>query len=231
MYTPKATILFAEDDASLAFMLKDALEADGYKVIHCADGQTAIEVFDKNKFDICVLDIMMPYKDGYSVAKKIRQQSDLVPVLFLSTKNMEDDRLKGYDTGADDYITKPFSMPELLKKLEVFLRRTKKFHSEENPDCRIGNILFSPADLKLITPVQTYDITQKETDLLKFLYAHRGKLLMREEVLKHVWGKVDYFLGRSMDVYMARLRRYLKEDPSVLLETVHGVGFRFSVPG
>jgi DNA-binding response OmpR family regulator len=231
MQSPRATILLAEDDVTLAFMLKDAMEVEGYKVIHCGDGQTAIDVFDKNKFDICVLDIMMPYKDGYSVAKKIRQQSDIIPVLFLSTKNMEDDRLKGYDTGADDYISKPFSMPELLKKIEVFLRRTRKFYSEENPDCQIGSILFSPADLKLTTPIQTYDITQKETALLKFLYTHRGDLVKREEVLMHVWGKVDFFLGRSMDVYIARLRRYLKEDPAILLETVHGVGFRFYVPG
>jgi DNA-binding response OmpR family regulator len=231
MLTNKATILFAEDDKSLAFMVKDALEDEGYKVVHCADGQTAIETFDKDKIDICLLDIMMPYKDGYSVAKKIRQQSDVVPVLFLSTKNLEADRLKGYDTGADDYISKPFSMPELLKKLEVFLKRTKKLHSDTMSDYKIGSIVFSPTHLKITTKTETLNITAKETDLLKFLCDNLEKVLKREEILMNVWGKDDFFLGRSMDVYMTRLRKYLKADPAVLLETIHGIGFRLTVTG
>lgn len=127
MQSIKATILFAEDDASLAFMVKDTLEEEGYIVVHCYDGQMAIDTFDKVKFDICLLDIMMPNKDGYTVAKKIREQSDIIPIIFLSTKSQEADRIKGYDTGADDYLAKPFSMPELLKKIEVFLRRTKNY--------------------------------------------------------------------------------------------------------
>jgi len=229
MATAKATILFAEDDNSLAFMLKDALEEEGYKVIHCADGQTAIDTFDKDKFDICLLDIMMPYKDGYTVAKKIRQQSDVIPVLFLSTKTLEEDRLKGYETGADDYIAKPFSMPELLKKIEVFLRRTKKLHSNTVKNLHLGTIVFSPVDLKVITPKETYNITTRENELLLFLCEHANKVLKREEVLINVWGKDDFFLGRSMDVYIARLRKYLKADPAVMIETIHGIGFRFTV--
>ncbi len=230
MLTPRATILFAEDDNSLAFMVKDALEDEGYKVVHCSDGQTAIETFDKDKFDICLLDIMMPYKDGYTVAKKIRQQTDVIPVLFLSTKTLEEDRLKGYDTGADDYISKPFSMPELLKKIEVFLRRTKKLHSNTVVNYKIGTIVFSPADLKVITPTETYNITAKESDLLKFLCEYQNKVVKREEVLINVWGKDDFFLGRSMDVYITKLRKYLKADPEVMIETIHGIGFRFTVP-
>lgn len=226
----RATILYAEDDNSLAFMVKDSLEEEGYKVIHCADGQTAIDTFDKDKFDICLLDIMMPYKDGYTVAKKIRQQSDVIPVLFLSTKTLEEDRLKGYDTGADDYIAKPFSMAELLKKIEVFLRRTKKLHSSTVRNVHIGTILFSPADLKVVTSKETFNITAKETELLKFLCEHSNKVLKREEILINVWGKDDFFLGRSMDVYITRLRKYLKADASVMIETIHGIGFRFTVP-
>src|SRR6187549_3595607 len=122
MYLPKATILFAEDDSSLALLIKETLEEEGYKVVHCASGQTAIDCFDPARFDLCLLDIMMPDKDGYSVARKIRKQSDVIPILFLSTKGDESDRLKGYETGADDYIAKPFSMPELIKKMEVFLK-------------------------------------------------------------------------------------------------------------
>jgi DNA-binding response OmpR family regulator len=230
MYTSKATILFAEDDSSLAFIVKDTLEDEGYKVVHCADGQTAIDSFDKTKFDICLLDIMMPNKDGYTVAKKIRQQTDVMPVLFLSTKNQEEDRLKGYDTGADDYIAKPFSMPELLKKIEVFLRRSKKLHSETLEDFVIGNIVFSFVNLKINTQHETFNITQREADLLKFFCEHQNKVVKREEVLINVWGKDDFFLGRSMDVFISKLRKYLKAEPSIVLETIHGIGFRFTVP-
>lgn len=230
MATQKGTVLFAEDDSSLAFMVKDVLEDDGYKVVHCADGQTAIDSFDKNKFDICLLDIMMPNKDGYTVAKKIRQQTDVLPILFLSTKSQEGDRLKGYETGADDYIAKPFSMPELLKKIEVFIRRTKKLYSEKREEFIIGSLRFSPTDLKIYTSTEVFNITQKEADLLRFFCEHANKVLKREEVLINVWGKDDFFLGRSMDVYMTKLRKYLKADPSIMLETIHGIGFRFSIP-
>lgn len=230
MAIQKGTVLFAEDDSSLAFMVKDVLEDDGYKVVHCADGQTAIDSFDKNKFDICLLDIMMPNKDGYTVAKKIRQQTDVLPILFLSTKSQEGDRLKGYETGADDYIAKPFSMPELLKKIEVFIRRTKKLYSEKREEFIIGSLRFSPTDLKIYTSTEVFNITQKEADLLRFFCEHANKVLKREEVLINVWGKDDFFLGRSMDVYMTKLRKYLKADPSIMLETIHGIGFRFSIP-
>jgi len=229
MQPVKGTILFAEDDSSLAFIVKDTLEDEGYKVVHCADGQTAIDTFDKTKFDICLLDIMMPNKDGYTVAKKIRQQTDVMPVLFLSTKNQEEDRLKGYDTGADDYISKPFSMPELLKKIEVFLRRSKKLHAETIEDFTIGNSIFSFVNLKIITPGETFNITQREADLLKFFCEHQNRVVKREEVLINVWGKDDFFLGRSMDVFISKLRKYLKSEPGVVIETIHGIGFRFSV--
>ncbi len=231
MMQTKATILFAEDDASLAFMVKDTLEEEGYKVIHCADGQTAIDTFDKSKFDLCLLDIMMPNKDGYTVAKKIRQQTDVLPIIFLSTKSQEEDRLKGYNTGADDYLAKPFSIPELLKKIEVFLRRTKKLHADMPEEYAIGNMIFSPTNLRISTPAETFNITQKEADLLRFLYEHRNTVVKREEVLINVWGKDDFFLGRSMDVYMTKLRKYLKNDTRTVLETIHGIGFRFLVPG
>ncbi len=230
MSAVKATILFAEDDASLAFMVKDTLEDEGYAVVHCSDGQTAIDTFDKAKFDICLLDIMMPNKDGYTVAKKIRQQSDVIPIIFLSTKSQETDRLKGYDTGADDYLAKPFSMPELLKKIAMFLRRTKKLHSDTAENFIIGNLVFSPASLKVSSPVETFNITQKEADLLKFFCQHQNKVIKREEILLNVWGKDDYFLGRSMDVFITKLRKFLRTDPGIGLETIHGIGFRFTVP-
>jgi len=226
----KAKVLLAEDDASLGFIIKDALEEDGYEVVHCADGQTAIDRFHKNDFDICLLDVMMPNKDGFAVAKKIRSLTDMVPVLFLTAKSMEEDKIKGFQSGADDYITKPFNMSELLLRMEVFLRRTKKMHSEKVQEYQIGKLKFSYTDLKITSVNGASSMTQKEADLLKFFCQHPNKVLKREEVLLNVWGKDDYFLGRSMDVFITKLRKHFKADPEVILETIHGVGFRFNVP-
>jgi len=221
-------ILLAEDDEHLSHLIKDELEDEGYSVTLCADGQSAIEVFDKNKFDLCLLDIMMPVKDGFTVAKKIRQQSDVIPIIFISTRALIDDKIEGYNRGADDYIVKPFNMRELLMKMEVFLRRTRKLFSEMKSDFKMGTIFFSHSDLKFESPKGT--IKLKEADLLQFLCMHPNKILKRDEILLAVWGKDDYFLGRSMDVFMSKIRKYLKADPQVVLETIHGLGYRFSVP-
>src|SRR5450432_3673248 len=224
----KAKVLLAEDDASLGFIIKDALEEDGYEVIHCPDGQSAIDRFNKNEFDICLLDVMMPNKDGFAVAKKIRQHSDMIPIIFLTARSMEEDKIKGFQSGADDYITKPFSMQELLMRMEVFLRRTRKMHSEKTIFFTIGNLQFSYTDLKLTIDKEVFNLTQKEADLLKFLCEHANRILKREEVLLNVWGKDDYFLGRSMDVFITKLRKYFKGDTSVQIETIHGMGFRLN---
>ena len=223
-------ILLAEDDEHLSHLIKDELEDEGYSVTLCADGQSAIEVFDKNKFDLCLLDIMMPVKDGFTVAKKIRQQSDVIPIIFISTRALIDDKIEGYNLGADDYIVKPFNMRELLMKMEVFLRRTRKLFSEMKSDFKMGTIFFSHSDLKFESPKGTIKLKQKEADLLQFLCMHPNKILKRDEILLAVWGKDDYFLGRSMDVFMSKIRKYLKADPQVVLETIHGLGYRFSVP-
>jgi DNA-binding response OmpR family regulator len=226
----KGKVLLAEDDASLGFVIKDSLQEEGYGVVLCTDGQAAIQRFDKNEFDICLLDIMMPLKDGLAVAKKIRQVSDQVPILFLTAKSMEEDRIKGFQTGGDDYITKPFSMPELLLRMDVFMRRSKRMHSEQVKDYKLAHLVFSYTDLKIISPEGSISITQREADLLRFLCEHANKVLKREEVLLNVWGKDDYFLGRSMDVFITKLRKHFKQAPSLVLETIHGVGFRFNVP-
>lgn len=164
------------------------------------------------------------------VAKKIRQQSDLHPIIFISTKHLLEDKVKGYLTGAGDYITKPFSMKELLLKIEVFLRWTKKMFAENKQEFSFGNSCFSYTGLSVKTPSATLNLQQKEADLLRFLCTYPNRILKREEVLLAVWNKDDFFLGRSMDVYMTKLRKYLKSDPSVKIETVHGVGFRFTAP-
>ncbi|HMH21740.1 MAG TPA: response regulator transcription factor [Puia sp.] len=230
MQASKVKVLLAEDDLSLGYVIKDNLVDAGYEVVLCPDGQSAIDKFDKNEFGMCLLDVMMPNKDGFAVAKKIRQQSDMMPIIFITARSMEEDKIKGFQSGADDYITKPFSMQELLMRMEVFLRRTRKMHSETEVLFTIGNLNFSYTDLKLTIDKEIFNLTQKEADLLKFLCEHANRILKREEVLLNVWGKDDYFLGRSMDVFITKLRKYFKADPEVNLETIHGVGFRFNTP-
>lgn len=230
MQTTKAKVLLAEDDLTLGYVIKDNLIDAGYDVVLCPDGQSAIDKFDKNEFNICLLDVMMPNKDGFAVAKKIRQQTDLIPILFLTAKSLEEDRIKGFSSGADDYIIKPFSMQELLMRMDVFLRRSKKMHSDKTVLFTLGNLKFSYTDLKLSNTTEVFNLTQKEADLLKFFCEHSNRILKREEVLLNVWGKDDYFLGRSMDVFITKLRKYFKTGNDVNLETIHGVGFRFNVP-
>ncbi|MEJ0079388.1 MAG: response regulator transcription factor [Puia sp.] len=224
----KSKVLLAEDDLSLGYVIKDNLVDAGYEVVLCADGQSAIDKFTKESFDICLLDVMMPNKDGFAVAKKIRQQTDQVPILFITAKSLEEDRIHGFEVGADDYITKPFSMQELLLRIDVFLRRTKKMYSEKAVNFQIGKMNFSFNDLKLSIGGTAYNMTQKEAELLLFLCEHPNRILKREEVLLNVWGKDDYFLGRSMDVFITKLRKYFRSDTTVHIETIHGMGFRLN---
>jgi DNA-binding response OmpR family regulator len=224
----KSKVLLAEDDLSLGYVIKDNLTDAGYDVVLCADGQAAIDKFSKENFDICLLDVMMPNKDGFAVAKKIRQQTDLIPILLITAKSLEEDRIHGFECGADDYIVKPFSMQELLLRIDVFLRRTKKMYSDKTLNFQIGKMKFSFNDLRLSLGITAYNMTQKEAELLLFLCEHPNRILKREEVLLNVWGKDDYFLGRSMDVFITKLRKYFKADTSVHIETIHGMGFRLN---
>ena len=230
METVKPKILLCEDDTNLGMVLKNYLELNDYDVTLERDGRLGLAAFQREKFDICLLDVMMPVKDGFSVARKIRQKSDLIPILFITAKSMEEDKLKGFMSGADDYITKPFSMKELLMRMEVFLRRTKKLFSDQTQEFIFGKFRFSYTDLKIYNGNEISNLTQKEADLLKFLCEHPNHILKRDEVLLNVWGKDDYFLGRSMDVFITKLRKHFKNDTAVNLETIHGVGFRFNIP-
>ncbi len=224
----KATILLAEDDTTLSFVIKDNLQDAGFEVTACANGELAWQQFQKKEFDICLLDVNMPLRDGFALAKRIRQQSDVVPIIFLTAKSLEEDKLKGFATGADDYITKPFSMQELIMRIEVFLRRTKKLKADIKEEFNIGKLRFNYNELKIYDGDRIVSLTQKEADLLKFLAKNVNKILNREEVLVNVWGKDDYFLGRSMDVFITKLRKHFRADPTINLETIHGVGFRLN---
>lgn len=225
----KAKVLLAEDDADLAFVIKDNLEEEGCQVVLCKDGDAALQQFSRAEFDICLLDVMMPVKDGFTVARKIRQKNAWIPILFLTARSQEQDKLEGFRSGADDYITKPFSMKELLMRMEVFLRRTRKTQANGQKEFLLGTLSFVPASLKLSQGSAIISLTQREADLLLFFCEHANQVLRREEILLNVWGKDDYFLGRSMDVFITRLRKYFKTEPGVVLETIHGIGFRFNL--
>jgi DNA-binding response OmpR family regulator len=224
----KIKILVAEDDLQLGFIIKDNLEDTGFEVINCPDGESGWEYYQKMNPDLCILDVNMPYRDGFSLAKKIRQKSDIIPILFLTAKSLEEDKLKGFAAGADDYIVKPFSMKELLSRINVFLRRNKMLIQPSQKSISIGRFNFIPDELKLTNSQETITLTQRETELLEFLCSHPNKVLKREEILSHVWGKNDFFLGRSMDVFITRLRKILAAEPAVTIETIHKIGYRFT---
>jgi DNA-binding response OmpR family regulator len=224
----RGKILLAEDDRNLAFVIKDNLQDEGFEVTHASDGETAWQQFQKNDFDICLLDVNMPLRDGFALAKKIRVESDMIPIIFITAKSLEEDRIKGFNTGADDYITKPFSIKELVLRINVFLRRSKKLQSDVLEEYQIGKLRFAYTEMKIYVGNEIIPLTQREADLLRFFAQHVNKILKREEVLLNVWGKDDYFLGRSMDVFITKLRKHFKADPDVVLETIHGIGFRLN---
>ena len=221
-------VLLAEDDRNLGNILKNYLDAKGYATTLCVNGQEATESWSRKEFDICILDIMMPVKDGFTAAAEIRALNKKVPILFLTAKALQEDKLKGFEIGADDYITKPFSMEELLMRMVAILRRTDesfKSGSQENI-YTIGNYLFDYNRQSLIIRDQEQKLTSKEAGLLKLLCLHANNVLDRHTALKEVWNADSYFNARSMDVYIVKLRKYLKDDPGVELLNVHGVGFK-----
>jgi len=216
----KASILYVEDDESLGFVTRDNLELNGYQITHCTDGQTAMDVVIKNQFDLCLLDVMLPEIDGFTLATEIRKRDTHIPILFLSAKSLKEDKIKGLKLGADDYITKPFSIEELILKIEVFLRRSKSNGTTTNQYFKIGIIELDHRNLSLAYDGTTRKLTQKEADLLRFLIENKNQVLQRSVILERLWGENDYFLGRSLD------RKYLKVDASLKIENIHGVGFR-----
>ena len=225
----KIKVLLAEDDLQLGFIIKDNLEEEGFDVINCPDGDVAWDQFQKKQPDICLLDVNMPNRDGFSLAKKIRQRSDVVPIIFLTAKSMEEDKLQGFAMGGDDYVTKPFSMKELTSRMNVFLRRAKMIKPESQQEYQIGKLRFIPHEMRILNKNEEITLTQKEAQLLEYFCLNANKILRREEILTHVWGKNDYFLGRSMDVFIAKLRKLLKAEPSVNIETIHQAGYRFNM--
>ncbi len=224
----KAKILYVEDDETLSFVTKDNLELHGYDVTHCMNGESAVTEFYNATYDLCILDVMLPKMDGFAVAAKIRSADPNIPILFLTAKSMKEDRIQGLKLGADDYITKPFSIEELILKIEVFLRR-KYVTVSINDLYKIGKYDFDYRNLTLSLNDKPRNLTQKEADLLKMLLDHKNNVVKRSVILEKLWGEDNYFLGRSMDVFISRLRKYLAEDPKVKLDNIHGVGFKLII--
>jgi DNA-binding response OmpR family regulator len=224
-------ILYAEDDKILAYVTKDNLELEGYEIVHCTEGLEALEVFKKQNFDLCILDVMMPEMDGFTLGSHIRQINEQIPIIFLTAKSLKEDKIKGLKLGGDDYITKPFSIEELILKIEVFLKRKEisAGKKSDNQNFQLGKYRFDRENLTLQTGEENRQLTQKEADLLHFLAMHKNDVLKRGEILKKIWGQDDYFLGRSLDVFISRLRKYMKDDPSIQIKNIHGVGFKLII--
>lgn len=222
----KIKILLAEDDPNLGLLLVDLLNREGYTVNLCIDGEQALQEFEKQTFDFCLLDVMMPKKDGFEVAKLIRQSNALIPIIFITAKSLKEDRLKGYGLGADDYITKPFDEEELLCKIQVIIRRIIKTElADETETTFIGKYIFDFTNQSLLLDGKMKRMTEKESRVLKILSDKRNRVVKREELLKSIWGENDYFMGRSLDVFITKIRKYLKDDSSLSIENVFGVGF------
>lgn len=228
MDTPKAKILLAEDDKNLGNILRTYLEAKGFQVKLYINGQEALEGFSKESFDFCVVDVMMPIKDGFTLVKDIRKVDTQIPVLFLTAKSLEDDKLKGFQSGGDDYLTKPFSMDELLARIEAIMRRTAKFNpaTGKQVNYEIGQMVFDYNHQTLTINGVEQKLTSKESELLKLLWDHINQVVDRSFALNRIWQNDSYFNARSMDVYIAKLRKYLKEEPEIELINVHGIGFK-----
>ncbi|EKT3967224.1 response regulator transcription factor [Flavobacterium psychrophilum] len=222
-------ILYTEDDETLAFLTKDNLEQNNYNITHCNDGQIALDTFKNNPFDICILDIMMPKINGFELATAIRKLNTNIPILFLSAKTLKEDRIKGLKLGADDYLIKPFSIEELLLKIEIFLKRSLKNNFEEKNIYTLGKYQFDSKNYVIFTDDQKIKLTERESQLLKFFLNNKNVVLKREEILKSLWGDDDYFMGRSLDVFISRLRKILAHEEKIFIENLHGIGFRFNI--
>jgi DNA-binding response OmpR family regulator len=230
MEAAKSKILLCEDDTNLGMVIKNYLELNDYDVTLERDGRLGLAAFQREKFDICLLDVMMPNMDGFKVAEEIRDINPDVPLFFLSAKTMKEDIIQGYKLGADDYITKPFDSEVLLHKIKAIIKRNEEDHREElYAEYDLGKYHFNPRLRELIVNGITQTLSPKENDLLKMLADYKNDLLPREIALKKIWGSDTYFNGRSMDVYIAKLRKYLKEDEKLEIVNIHGNGFRLVV--
>ena len=226
----KVKILLCEDDENLGTLLCEYLIAKGYDATLCPDGEAGFKEFQKEKFDICILDVMMPKKDGFTLAQDIRQMNSQVPIIFLTARVQKEDVLEGFDKGADDYITKPFSMEELVKRVEAILRRVRGKKNRESTMYKIGRFTFDTQKQLLTIDGKSTKLTTKENELLALLCSHANEILKRNDALRTIWIDDNYFNARSMDVYITKLRKHLKADDQIEIINIHGKGYKLIVP-
>lgn len=232
MSQDKAKILLVEDDTNLGFVIQDTLRSNGYKVHLAKDGKEGLQSFNQKEYDLCVLDVMLPKKDGFSLAQDIRQTDTETPIIFLTAKGLQEDKIQGLKVGADDYITKPFNSEEFLLRVEAVLKRTLKAveTSEKKDVYQVASYTFDYRNFQLAQAGgEDRKLTKKEAEILKLLCQHQDQVLPRELVLNMVWGDDSYFVGRSLDVFITKLRKYLKGDERIAITNVHGVGFKLEV--
>lgn len=231
MTASEPKILYVEDDLNLGFVTQDNLQLNGFDVRHCTNGKDALDVFKEQAFDLCILDVMLPKLGGFELARIIRKKNKEVPILFLTAKSLKSDKIEGLRLGGDDYITKPFSIEELILKIEIFLKRSKIVSPKtEQVHFKIGEYTFDFSQLELRYPNCERTLTLKEAELLRFFALHKNSVLKRDFITSQIWGDDDYFSGRSMDVFISRLRGYLKHDTNIEIKNIHGVGFLFYCP-
>lgn len=223
----KKNILYVEDDETLSYITKDNLEMNGFSVIHCSNGVDAIQKFNTNSISICLLDIMLPKLDGFSVAKEIRRINSEVPIIFLTARTLKEDKIEGLKIGADDYIVKPFSIEELILKIGVFLKRSRINSNEsEKQTIKLGMFDFDKNNQRLLLEKEEVRLTQREAELLALLINNVNRVLRKEDILKNIWYDDNSFFSRSLDVFISRLRKILEPDTTLKIENIHGVGYR-----
>ena len=225
----KPKILLVEDDASLGFIVADQLRGDGYDVTLAMDGQEGFKKFNEAKFHLCIFDVMMPKKDGFSLAEDVRKVNEIIPILFLTAKTMTEDKVKGFNVGGDDYLTKPFSSAELKVRVKALLKRGNIVTETVSDEMIFGQYVYDIKNYSLIGPDFEKKLTKKEAQVLKMLGQFKGEVVDRDLILNAVWGKDDYFVGRSLDVFITKLRKYFANDENVNIENVHGIGFKIYV--
>ena len=227
----KIKILLVEDDLNLGMVISDHLNSNGYQVTIADDGSEGLIKFNTELFHLCILDVMLPKLDGFSVAKDIRKLNTDIPILFLTAKSMTEDKIMGFEAGGDDYLTKPFSVEELQLRVKSLLKRVNLNSSEEVlKKVNIGNYIYDVENQILRIKKAEKTLTKKEAQILNLLYKYKNQVITREIILKAVWGQYDCFVGRSLDVFITKLRKYFKDDPRIIISNLHGVGFKFQIP-
>ena len=226
----KVKILLVEDDASLGYIISDQLKMDGYSVTLCIDGAEGFKRFNEEEFHLCIFDVMMPKKDGFTLAKDVRKMNKKIPILFLTAKSSDEDKIAGFKAGGDDYLTKPFNAEELQLRVAAMLRRVDITPEKEDTSIyKIGDYVFDSNNFKLSHSNFEKNLTKKEAKILIFLCKFMNTVVARDIILNGVWGQNDYFVGRSLDVFITKLRKYLKEDDKIQIQNIHGIGFKLEI--